>query len=162
MITIKNPTSQKFFERLFDVNFTFNTIIALDIGGKRIGTAIFSEKEFKPVPFKTLNSEKGSLKKQLLNLLEELEIKLIVVGVPLTSQNELTAKAFTTVKEVEKIAKRCNLSLVFVDEYLSTVEALERLGRKNFTDVRDLKKLGKLDSLSATIIFERFLFERKR
>lgn len=120
-------------------------ILALDLGLKRIGLALRLENINIPLdPIMRKNRTQAS--EELKKLLKSLEIEALIIGVPLGSPQEEEFR--------RRIAHFVSLldfkgELFLVDESFSSKEA--KLLKKS-----SKKKDGKLDSLSALIILERF------
>jgi len=124
--------------------------IALDIGLKRIGVALgFSNGVCVPLPA-VIRKNRNQAAAQIKAILAEHAAKRLVVGIPLggSSEDEMKRRISHFVNLLEFDGEIC-----YVDESFSSAEAAEfgaNLGRK---------KDGKLDSLSALVILQRF-FEK--
>ncbi len=123
--------------------------IAIDLGLKRIGLAYSAHKDIvTPLPAvlrKNRNQASAEVKKVLL----EWEVDAVVVGIPLggSSEDEMH----------RRIAHFMNLvdfkgELFYQDEAGSSLEA-ENLMKGEIKYIRD----GRIDSISAMIILERYL-----
>ena len=127
--------------------------IAIDLGLKRIGLAYSAHKDIvTPLPAvirKNRNQASQEVKKQLL----EWEVDAVVVGVPLGGSSEDEMK--------RRIAHFMNLvdfegEIFYQDEAGSSLEA-ENMMKGEIKYVRD----GRIDSISAMIILQRFLNSHK-
>ena len=59
-------------------------LIGLDLGSKRIGVSICDEKQLIATPYKTLHKSKNNeLIEELKNIIQENDIKAIIIGYPL-------------------------------------------------------------------------------
>ncbi|WP_104760492.1 Holliday junction resolvase RuvX [Helicobacter cetorum] len=125
-------------------------ILACDVGLKRIGLAILLEGVILPLE-PILRKNRNQASKDLSNLLKEKGVKTLVVGKPSESyvDTNIRIKHFITLLDFKG-------EIVFVNEDNSSIEAyenLEHLGRKN---KQVAQKDGRLDSLSACRILERY------
>jgi len=127
--------------------------IAIDLGLKRIGLAYSAHKDIvTPLPAvirKNRNQASTEVKKALL----EWEVDAVVIGVPLGGSSEDEMK--------RRIAHFMNLvafngEIFYQDEAGSSLEA-ENMMKGEIKYIRD----GRIDSLSAKIILERFLQTHK-
>jgi putative holliday junction resolvase len=123
--------------------------IAIDLGLKRIGLAYSAHKDIvTPLPAvlrKNRNQASADVKKVLL----EWEVNAVVIGVPLGGSSEEEMK--------RRIAHFMNLvdfqgEVFYQDEAGSSKEA-EALMKGEMKQIRD----GRIDSLSAMIILQRYL-----
>ncbi len=126
--------------------------IAIDLGLKRIGLAYSAHKDIvTPLPAvirKNRNQAAAEVKKALL----EWEVDVVVVGVPLGGSSEAEMR--------RRIAHFMNLvafrgDIFYQDEAGSSLEAENRM-KGEIKYIRD----GRIDSISAMIILERFLRDR--
>lgn len=130
-------------------------ILALDIGMKRVGTAITDELQItaRPLPVITRKTWKELLR-NVISMIEEFDAVALVLGLPLNmdgSETEMTA-------DVTRLARNFSLSLsipvCLQDERLTSREARETLHNKRFNSY-EVKNT--LDSEAATIILSDFL-----
>jgi putative Holliday junction resolvase len=127
--------------------------ISIDLGLKRIGLAYSAHKDIvTPLPAvirKNRNQASAEVKKVLL----EWEVDAVVIGVPLGGSSEDEMK--------RRIAHFMNLvdfsgEVFYQDEAGSSLEA-ENLMKGEIKYIRD----GRVDSISAMIILERHLKQKK-
>lgn len=125
------------------------TIIAIDLGLKRIGLALSSGAGIvTPLPAverRNRNQAANDVKK----VLNEYEVTTVVVGIPMgsTTEDEMCRRVAHFMNLVEFSGE-----VVYQDESHSSQEA-EALMRGEIRYKRD----GRIDSLSAKIILERYL-----
>lgn len=131
-------------------------ILALDIGDKRVGTALSDEHEKFAYPHQTFNRAKGQAEEQILALLKEKNIGTLVVGIPLGEHSEKNEQCLKVESFSRRIIRRYPVTLEFVDEYGSSLEAAERLGYSGRKQ-RATRQKGIIDSVSASIILQSFL-----
>ena len=99
-------------------------LIGLDLGSKRIGVSICDEKQLIATPYKTIHKSKNNeLIKELKNIIQENDIKAIIIGYPLNMDGSLGSSA-QSVNDVSKnIDKEIDVDVCLWDERLSTVGA---------------------------------------
>ncbi|MFP6239162.1 Holliday junction resolvase RuvX [Helicobacter pylori] len=125
-------------------------ILACDVGLKRIGIAAFLNGVILPLEA-ILRHNRNQASRDLSDLLREKNIQVLVVGKPNESYADTNARIEHFIKLVDFKGE-----IVFINEDNSSIEAydnLEHLGRKN---KRLAIKDGRLDSLSACRILERY------
>lgn len=126
-------------------------IIAVDVGLKRIGIAQYTAGIALPLE-PILRKNRHQAAQELDLLLEQKNARMLIVGIP---------KEGGSSEEMERRIRhfvgllRFYKEICFIDESYSSKEASERM-RGVFKDRRD----GRLDSLSALIILERFLSKK--
>ena len=123
-------------------------IASLDIGLKRIGIAIsLDSKIVTPLPAVIRKSRKQA-SKDVSNILQEWQIEKLIIGIPTGRSYHEMKRRFTHFVSLLDFQGEIH----FQDEDLSTQEALELMeGEMKF------KKDGRIDSISAKIILDRFL-----
>ncbi|GAA8091598.1 Holliday junction resolvase RuvX [Helicobacter pylori] len=125
-------------------------ILACDVGLKRIGIAALLNGVILPLEA-ILRRNRNQASRDLSDLLREKNIQVLVVGKPNESYTDTNARIEHFIKLVDFKGE-----IVFINEDRSSIEAyenLEHLGRKN---KRLAIKDGRLDSLSACRILERY------
>ena len=127
-------------------------LIGLDLGSKRIGVSICDEKQLIATPFRTI---KRSAAKELINelrtIIEENDIKGIIIGNPL-NMDGTSGSSTQSVKDTSKnIEKNINLPVCLWDERLSTVGAFNLSSQ---LDVNVSKREKKIDENAATFILQ--------
>ena len=122
-------------------------IACIDVGLKRIGIAL-GYKNGVIVPINAvLRQNRNQAAKDVKYILDEWSVKKLVVGIPLggNSEDEMRRRINHFVNLLD-----FNGEIVFFDESFSSVEAGE------FGVANHKKKDGKLDSLSAMVILQRY------
>ncbi|EQL47812.1 Holliday junction resolvase RuvX [Helicobacter pylori] len=125
-------------------------ILACDVGLKRIGIAMLLNGVILPLEA-ILRRNRNQASRDLSDLLREKNIQVLVVGKPNESYTDTNARIEHFIKLVDFKGE-----IVFINEDRSSIEAyenLEHLGKKN---KRLAIKDGRLDSLSACGILERY------
>ena len=127
-------------------------LIGLDLGYKRIGVSICDEKQLIATPFKTINrSTSIELINELKNIIEENNIKGIVIGNPLNMDGSLGSSAQSVNDTSNNIEKAINLPICLWDERLSTVGAFN-LSKQ--LDINVSKREKKIDENAAAFILQ--------
>ena len=127
-------------------------LIGLDLGSKRIGVSICDEKQLIATPFKTI---KRSTAKEVINelrtIIEENDIKGIIIGNPLNMDGSSGSSAQSVKDTSKNIEKNINLPVCLWDERLSTVGAFNLSSQ---LDVNVSKREKKIDENAATFILQ--------
>ena len=123
-------------------------IVAIDVGLKRIGVAISPDSKIALPSTPVLRKNRNQAAAQVSEFLKIQNAKTLVVGIPKggSSEEEMSRRIrhFVSLLEFDGEIK-------FIDESFSSFEADE------LREFSSRKKDGKLDSLSAMIILERYL-----
>lgn len=121
-------------------------LAAIDVGLKRIGISIcLMEKIVTPLPA-ILRKNRNQAALEVNSFLKEWEIEKLIIGLPssnIDTQNRI--KHFTNLLDLK-------IPYEFCEENMSSIEAKE-LMRGEIKHTRD----GRIDSLAAKIILERYL-----
>jgi len=127
-------------------------LIGLDLGTKRIGVAICDEKQLIATPFKTINrSTAKELIEELKNIIEENNIKGIVIGNPLNMDGSSGSSAQSVKDTSNNIEKNFDLPICLWDERLSTVGAFNLSSQ---LDINISKREKKIDENAAAFILQ--------
>lgn len=123
-------------------------IVAIDVGLKRIGVAISPDSKIALPSTPVLRKNRNQAANEISQILKIQNAKTLVVGIPKggSSEEEMSRRIrhFVSLLEFDGEIK-------FIDESFSSVQADE------MREFSSRKKDGKLDSLSAMIILERYL-----
>ena len=127
-------------------------LIGLDLGSKRIGVSICDEKQLIATPYKTIHKSKNNeLIKELKNIIQENDIKAIIIGYPLNMDGSLGSSA-QSVNDVSKnIDNEINVDVCLWDERLSTVGAFNLSSQ---LDVNVSKREKNIDQNAAAFILQ--------
>ena len=127
-------------------------LIGLDLGSKRIGVSICDEKQLIATPLKTINR---NLLKDLIDelklIINENNIKGIIVGNPLNMDGSSGKSAQSVKDTTENIEKNLNIPICLWDERLSTVGAFNLSSQ---LDVNVSKREKKIDENAAAFILQ--------
>ncbi|WP_440633430.1 Holliday junction resolvase RuvX [Candidatus Pelagibacter sp. HIMB1485] len=127
-------------------------LIGLDLGSKRIGVSICDEKQLIATPYKTIHKSKNNeLIEELKNIIEENDIKAIIIGYPLNMDGSSGSSA-QSVNDVSKnIDKEIDVDVCLWDERLSTVGAFNLSSQ---LDVNVSKREKNIDQNAAAFILQ--------
>ena len=127
-------------------------LIGLDLGSKRIGVSICDDKQLIATPLKTIN--RNSLKDlvdELKLIINENNIKGIIVGNPLNMDGSSGRSAQSVKDTTENIEKNLNIPICLWDERLSTVGAFNLSSQ---LDINVSKREKKIDENAAAFILQ--------
>ena len=127
-------------------------LIGLDLGSKRIGVSICDEKQLIATPYKTIHKSKNNeLIKELKNIIQENDIRAIIIGYPLNMDGS-TGSSAQSVNDVSKnIDKEIDVDVCLWDERLSTVGAFNLSSQ---LDVNVSKREKNIDQNAAAFILQ--------
>jgi len=137
----------------FKKNITINSrLLGIDPGKKNIGLAICDENKAVATPFKTLiknNSE--SLFKEIDKIIQENEIKGIVIGNPLNMDGSLGRSAQSSMDFAKNLSRNITIPVTLWDERLSSEGAFKIT---KYLNTSVTKKIKDLDKNSAAFILQ--------
>ncbi len=127
-------------------------LAAIDVGLKRIGTAICLDGQTVLPQEAVLRKNRKQASRDVDSFLKEWEIETLIVGLPKDGSSaeemERRIRHFTGLLDFDG-------AIEYFDEYGSSAEAKE-MSKGIFRHKKD----GKVDSLAAKIILERYLFAK--
>jgi putative Holliday junction resolvase len=125
-------------------------IASIDVGLKRIGVAICLDGKIVFPQDAILRVNRNQAARDVRNMLEEWEIDTLIVGLPKggSSEEEMERR----IKHFVSLLELQDIEIFYQDEQGSSVEA-KALTQGVFRHKRD----GKIDSIAAKIILERWL-----
>ena len=127
-------------------------LLGLDLGSKRIGVSICDEKQLIATPFKTIiRSSADELINEIKNLINENNIKGIIVGNPLNMDGSSGRSAQSVKDTTENIEKNLDIPICLWDERLSTVGAFNLSSQ---LDINVSKREKKIDENAAAFILQ--------
>jgi len=129
-------------------------LLALDIGGKRIGVAVSDRLGISCRGVTCLFRNDQGWPKQALKIVREYGSKGIVVGLPKNMDGTEGAQAEDCRKAAKQLSEFTNLPIFFQDERLSTWTAKERLFAQGLNEKR---MRAKLDQTAAAVFLEDFI-----
>ena len=127
-------------------------LIGLDLGSKRIGVSICDEKQLIATPLKTINRNSlHELISELKVIIDENDIKGIVIGNPLNMDGSSGRSAQSVKDTSQKIQENINIPICLWDERLSTVGAFNLSSQ---LDINVSKREKKIDENAAAFILQ--------
>jgi len=124
-------------------------LASIDVGLKRIGVAICLDGEIVMPQNAILRKNRNQAARDVRSFLEEWEIEKLIVGLPKDAESseemERRIKHFVSLLDLD-------IEVAYQDEQSSSIEAKELT-----MGVFKHKKDGKIDSIAAKIILERWL-----
>ena len=132
-------------------------ILGLDWGSRRIGVAISDDRESFAVGYGVWPSDEAVFFAQLDQTMRDEDVKLVVVGYPLTLRGEVGPKAREVDAFIEKLELR-GYSVKRWDERYTSQDASRALSRLG---ISQKKQRGKLDMPAAVIMLQSYLDESR-
>jgi putative Holliday junction resolvase len=133
--------------------------LGLDVGRKRVGVAGCDGTGLIATGITTIHRTSFAKDiEQLRAIVEERDVKLLVVGLPYSMNGEIGTQAKQVQKFTQRVAKALELPFEYVDERLTSVEAEAQLKAKKRFSSRDK---GAIDRQAATIILQQWLDLRR-
>lgn len=133
--------------------------LALDVGKVRIGVAAGNSEDKLVSSLETLERAQNRGIKKILQLIDDFQIKTVVVGLPLSENKQVTTQSKDVEAFVERLRKRTNSTIVLEDEWGSSEKAKHRLQIADSPD-RKTRKSGVIDAESASIILESYFSQK--
>ena len=130
-------------------------VMALDVGGRRIGVALSDTRRVLASPLTTLRAEpRERALAEVAKLVREYEVCELVVGLPLTLGGEVGPQARLIQQFAEQLQAQLAVPVRMFDERLTTVAAermMVDLGMK------PEQRKARIDEVAASIILQDFL-----
>ena len=129
------------------------TIVALDVGERRIGVALANMEARMASPLMTLDRQEYSdIYARIKQLITEHNVQTVVVGLPRGMQGQETQQTASTREFARELEDLCNVTVQFQDEAGTSLLAKEELNtlKKNYDK-------GDVDKLAATYILRDWL-----
>ncbi|MFO1483573.1 MAG: Holliday junction resolvase RuvX [Verrucomicrobiaceae bacterium] len=135
-------------------------ILAIDHGTVRIGLAISDEMEIVASPLKTIDAQHEP-ERAIARIVKEKRIGKIVIGMPYHMSGEKGGAAERVENFATSLGKELQhtISIEFVDERLSSVEAEASLSRAGITGKRERNQV--VDQLAAVVILQAYLNQQR-
>jgi len=140
---------------------TIKTYLGFDVGTKRTGIAIANSLTSHANGIETVAHYKdGSTNwRELDVIINEHKPDIFIVGLPLDKDNQEQEMTFIAKSFGRKLEKRFNISVFFIDEYLSSLEAKKQLKWHHAHKNADRSEV---DKRSAELILQTWLNETTR
>lgn len=126
------------------------SVIALDVGEKRIGVAIANGSVAIAIPYDTIEVD-GTEVSQIAQLIETESVARIIIGYPRNQSGEATAQT-AYVERFADTLKELDVDIEFQDESLTSVHAEDRLKSQKQPYTK-----GDIDMVAASIILQDYL-----
>ena len=128
--------------------------LGIDFGTNRVGLALSDRSNIIASPYRTLNyvSEKDLIT-QLETVVSENDIEILVLGLPINMKGEDTVQT-KKVRNFKEILSTLQIPIVFEDERLSSVSAINSLILQN---VKTGHNKPEIDKTAAAIILQQYL-----
>ena len=129
----------------FKKNITINSrLLGIDPGKKNIGLAICDENKAVATPFKTLiKNNFESLFKEINKIIQENEIKGIVIGNPVNMDGSLGRSAQSSMDLAKNLSRNLTIPITLWDERLSSEGAFKMTKDLNNNVTTQIKNLDK-------------------
>lgn len=135
------------------------SVLGLDVGKKRIGVAGCDGLGLIATGLTTiLRSSFLRDVEQFKTLVEERQVKLLVVGLPYSMNGEIGFQARQVQKYAKRLGKALSLPVEYMDERLTSVEAEEQMKAQNLSPSRHK---AAIDRKAAAIILQQWLDRRR-
>ena len=129
--------------------------LGLDLGSKTLGLATSDKLGVIASPYKTIRYDNmESLIDEVIDLIDELKIKTLVLGYPKNMNNSTGESVERVLKFKNMLEEKSNMEVVLIDERLSTVEAEKYLLDEDKSR-SSRKKI--IDAVAASIILDTYL-----
>lgn len=128
-------------------------IIGLDLGSKRIGVALSNSDLTVATPYEVIYRT-GKIEQDhraILKIVDDWEIKRIIVGLPLSLDGTLGPSAKSINDEIEELKGMTDVCIETFDERFTTVTAEQILVEQN---IRREKRKSLVDMVAASIILQ--------
>ncbi|MBD9085255.1 Holliday junction resolvase RuvX [bacterium] len=135
--------------------------LGLDLGTRTLGTSLSDTTLTIASSYKTIRFEDSNydlLLPQIKQIVEEFDVKKIVLGLPKNMNNSLGFRSLETIEFQKKLENYLNMEVALQDERLSTIEATSYLIK---ADMSRKKRKEKVDSVAANIILQTYLDKMK-
>ena len=136
------------------------TILALDIGDKRIGIAVSDPSEEIALPLEVIhrtNLEADCSK--IIKVIEEYKIRILVAGLPRSLDGKIKAQAEKVQAFSEFLKTKISVPIEYWNEWMTTKEAESVMISGN---VRRNNRKKSIDKLAASLILDGYLRRLKQ
>ena len=131
-------------------------ILAVDLGDKRVGLAVSDASGIIATPKSGFNFTNLCYSLDYIsNISDELEVSLILLGMPLLLSGSYGEQANKVKKFVTELRKKVSIKVDVIDERFSSVEAKRRLIEN--TSKKSKTRFKNLDSAAAAVMLQSYL-----
>ncbi len=128
-------------------------ILGLDVGDKRIGTAVSDEMEIISTPLEVISNDE-KIGQELTRIINKYNIKKIIVGIPYTLKGEAGEQAKKVFNFIDNVVKNLGIEVDYIDERYTTKISLRHFHKYS--------RNKEIDKFSASIILGDYLNSRKK
>ncbi len=133
--------------------------MGLDVGNKTIGVALSDPMFLLANALETIKRKKASTDiERIKEIVEENDVKLIVVGLPKNMNNTIGPQAMRVISFVDLLKKQVDVEVVYEDERMTTIQSEAVLMDM---EVRRENRKKYIDKIAATFILQTYLDRRK-
>ena len=135
--------------------------LGLDLGTKTLGISLSDKLGIIASSYKTIHfneEDYNSVLDELKGIIDEFEIKTVVLGLPKNMNNTLGDAAKRSMNFRDILLENFDIEVIMQDERMSSVEAHNIMLQG---DLSRKKRKKHVDSLAANIILQRYLDSRK-
>ncbi len=135
--------------------------LGLDLGTKTLGISLSDKSGIIASSYKTIHfneEDYNSVLDELKGIIDEFEIKTVVLGLPKNMNNTLGDAAKRSMNFRDILLDNFDIEVIMQDERMSSVEAHNIMLQG---DLSRKKRKKHVDSLAANIILQRYLDSRK-
>lgn len=134
--------------------------LGLDIGRRRIGVAGCDRTGLIATGLTTIYRQSfAQVADTLGKLVQERQVKVLVVGLPLSLDGSEGAQARQVRRLAEGLSKALEIPVVYVDERFTSLEAEDLIRQQGGSPIDDK---GLIDRKAAALILQRWLDERRQ
>ena len=129
-------------------------ILGIDLGSKRVGIALSDNSNIIASPLKTLTfNNRKDLLSQLGELINEFDVKTIVLGLPLNMRGIDTPQT-KNIRDFKSSLLIFNIPIIYEDERLSSISAKKSMVIQN---IKTGYNKSEIDMRAASIILQQYL-----
>jgi putative Holliday junction resolvase len=129
--------------------------LGLDIGEKRIGVAVSDPSGRVATPLSVLDARALAADLgPLLRIVEDYEVRRLVVGLPLTMSGDEGPQAREVRRSAEHLAARLGMAVAYQDERLTSKAAEQAMSE---TGAGSRARRGRVDAVAATLLLQTYL-----
>lgn len=131
------------------------TLLALDVGAKRIGVAVAGRDIRFARPLKTLENS-DNIFAEIAGLVQDNQVTVVVVGYPRGLEGQITEQTKAIEAFVDKLKPHIPVRIAWQDETLTSVKAETELATRH---KGGMYNKSDVDALAATYILEDYITE---
>jgi len=137
----------------------YKRFLGLDVGSKRIGSAISDPLAITAQPLKVIQRlPENKAIEEIEKICKEYNVKIIIAGLPKNMDGTLGFQAEDVMNFVEKIKNKINIDVKLEDERLTSKAAEKFLIEQN---KKPSKNRGLIDITSAILILQQYLDKKE-